>query len=183
VQLPGGGVGLPVRRRTQCLALADQAGNVQRRLNMRVTPTVGIPPTPRFRPSSSAVARLSRNQCGIDPGGPIPIFGNADALSRTVPRARGQQRGPRQIHRPHRRAPRLYEGPSRSFGSHWFLGNSAAQGAWLNPSSTGCPGGCGRFPALPPCSVDRFCSCRAVLARRVPDAPSICRSVRIVERS
>jgi len=91
VQLPGGGVGLPVRRRTQCLVLADQAGNVQRRLNVRVAPTVGIPPTPRLRPSSSAVARLSRNQGGIDPGGPIPIFGNADALSRTVPRARGQQ--------------------------------------------------------------------------------------------
>jgi len=42
------------RCRFPSFVLADQAGNVQRRLNVRVTPTVGIPP---LRGSGLAVAR------------------------------------------------------------------------------------------------------------------------------
>ena len=172
----------PVRRRTQCLVLADQAGNVQRRLNVRVTPTVGIPPTPRFRPSSSAVARLCRNQCGIDPGGLIPFFRNADALSRALAQG-GQQRGPRQIHR------RIDELAARTKDLEILR-------ITLVLGQLGCPRGVA-YIRLRPAARQRMRTVfgaatmfggpillvRPVLPRTVPAAPRICRSVRIAVRS
>ena len=63
--------------------------------------------------SSSAVAWLCRNQCGVQPGGPIPLLAQRRGLVPDGPLPqRGQQRRPLQVHQ-QRRSPRSPEARAR----------------------------------------------------------------------